>query len=220
MESTLQLINSLKEQNVELVAVSKTKPISQIKEIYELGVLDFGENRVQEMVDKQAVLPSDIRWHQIGHLQKNKVKYLASFVYLIHSVDSLALLKTIQKEALKNNRVINILLQIKIAQEDSKSGLDFEDCKLIIDKIINGDFSNINLKGFMGMASFVEDEGQVGKEFRKLKKLQLECTKDYADHSSCFDILSMGMSGDYELAIEEGANMVRIGSKIFGERGT
>jgi len=204
------------DQNATLVAVSKTKPISAIQNLYEKGQRVFGENRVQEMVVKHEELPKDIEWHMIGHLQKNKVKYMISFVSLIHSVDNLGLLKTIDKQAEKYNRTVDVLLQIKIASEASKSGWNYNDLK---DKIMEGQlssFRNIQIRGVMGMATFTDNKEQIKSEFKKLKTsyddlnlmLQLES----------FDTISMGMSGDYELAINEGSNMVRIGSLLFGAR--
>jgi len=218
MEDTVRFIDHIKSQEVTLVAVSKTKPVEAIQRIYDLGVRDFGENRVQEMVEKEAVMPRDIRWHQIGHLQKNKVKYIAPFVHLIHSVDSLSLLKTIQKEALKNERILNILLQIKIATEETKFGLTQEECIVIVDLINQGEFPNIHLQGLMGMASFTSEEDEVKAEFASLKSFQLELISQFPQLESNLEKLSMGMSGDYNIAIEEGSNMVRVGSKIFGTR--
>ena len=191
-----------------LVAVSKTKPAEDIQTLYDLGQRDFGENYVQELVDKQASLPKDIRWHFIGHLQSNKVKYIAPFVYLIHGVDSMNLLKEINKEGAKNNRVIDCLLQIFIAKEETKFGLNEDELQEIIKEIPN--FKNVKINGLMGMASNSDDLNLVGDEFYSLKSL-------YAKHPE-FNNLSMGMSGDYQLAIEKGSNMVRIGSLLFGER--
>ncbi|MFT4565640.1 MAG: pyridoxal phosphate enzyme (YggS family) [Saprospiraceae bacterium] len=170
------------------------------------------------MVEKHELLPKDIRWHQIGRLQKNKVKYIAPFVSLIHSVDSIELLETINKQAARFERVISVLLQVKIAQEDSKTGMSHQEVNRVIDLIVTGSFSNIELLGFMGMATFTDNLEQVRSEFRGLKTFQLECVESYSQLESSFQTLSMGMSGDYELAIKEGANMVRIGSKIFGSR--
>jgi len=173
---------------------------------------------VQEMVEKYEALPKDIRWHQIGRLQKNKVKYIAPFVALIHSVDSLELLETIDKQAARFERRIPILLQVKIAQEDSKAGLSQSEANRIIQLIDEGSYSNVELKGFMGMATFSDDHEQVSLEFRTLKQFQLECIDKFPKLENSFKVLSMGMSGDYNLAIREGSNMVRIGSKIFGSR--
>lgn len=218
MESVGKIKRQLKQAGVTLVAVSKTKPIESIMEVYATGVRDFGENRVQEMVDKYEKLPKDIRWHQIGHLQKNKVKYLAPFVHLIHSVDSLSLLKVIQKEADKNNRNIEILLQLKIAVEETKYGLSVEECTELLQRYFANEFPNVTLKGFMGMASFVADEGQIRSEFQKLTSFQKLQIEEYPEYVSNLQVLSMGMSGDYKIAVDEGSTMVRIGSAIFGVR--
>ena len=190
-----------------LVAVSKTKPVEDIQALYDLGQRDFGENYVQEMVDKQAVLPKDIRWHFIGHLQSNKVKYIAPFVHLVHGIDSLGLLKEINKQALKNNRVIACLLQVHIAKEETKFGLDEHELSQLHEL---HEFKNINITGLMGMASFSDDKELVRSEFSYLKSL--------FDANTSYTVLSMGMSGDYKIALEEGSNMVRIGSLLFGER--
>ncbi|CAN5609688.1 YggS family pyridoxal phosphate-dependent enzyme [soil metagenome] len=191
-----------------LVAVSKTKPVADVQELYDLGQRDFGENYVQELVDKEAVLPKDIHWHFIGHLQSNKVKYIALFVYLIHGVDSLNLLKEINKEAAKNNRVIDCLLQVHIAKEETKFGLDATELAEVMNAATG--LKNVHVAGLMGMASFSDDLSLVRKEFQELKLLY--------DQYNGFTILSMGMSGDYTIAVEEGSNMVRIGSLLFGER--
>lgn len=207
----------LDEKHVTLIAVSKTKPAADILALYELGQRDFGENYVQELVDKAEQLPKDIRWHFIGHLQSNKVKYVAPFVHLIHGVDSLKLLKEINKEAAKNNRTIDVLLQIHIAQEETKFGLDEEELNYIISQLANEPMKNTTICGLMGMASFSEDKDLVRKEFQGLQSvfnrhanLQIPNLK--------FQILSMGMSGDYKIAAEEGSTMVRIGSLLFGAR--
>ncbi len=196
---------------VTLVAVSKTKPIEDILELYQLGQLDFGENYVQELVDKQAQLPKDIRWHFIGHLQSNKVKYIAPFVHLIHGVDSLKLLQEINKQAAKNNRVINCLLQVHIAEEETKFGFDESELKALPDVC---EFNNIRVIGLMGMASFSDDEQKVRGEFKHLKSI----FDAFSTQHLAFSILSMGMSGDYKMAIAEGSNMIRIGSLLFGSR--
>ena len=212
-----EIIGELKSKNALLVAVSKTKTIEAIKELYDLGQRDFGENYVQELVDKQAQLPKDVRWHFIGHLQSNKIKYIAPFVHLIHSIDSLKLLKEINKQGQKNNRVLDVLLQIHIAEEETKFGLDEGELNLIISEFENLKIENVRIVGLMGMASFTEKEEQVRKEFRYLKTL----FDKYAQLSTAnykLQILSMGMSNDYKIAIEEGSNLVRIGSLIFGER--
>lgn len=200
-------------QNVQLVAVSKTQPIEKIEEIYSFGQRVFGENKVQELLQKYPQLPKDIRWHLIGHLQTNKVKQIAAFIDTIQSVDSEKLLEEINKQAKKNNRTINILLQIKIAEEDSKFGFDIENAKKIVKKIIAGNYPNIKMVGLMGMATFTENQNQIKKEFLLLKNLFDEFSKQINLES-----LSMGMSDDFPLAIECGANSVRIGSAIFGSR--
>lgn len=191
-----------------LVAVSKTKPVADLQDLYDLGQRDFGENYVQELVDKEAVLPKDIRWHFIGHLQSNKVKFIAPFVYLIHGVDSFNLLKEINKEAAKNNRVINCLLQVHIAKEETKFGLDATELPEVMKE--SATLKNVHITGLMGMASFSDDLTLVRKEFAELRS-------QYNQYSG-FSVLSMGMSSDYTIAMEEGSNMVRIGSLLFGER--
>ncbi len=209
-----EIYNDLVTKNATLVAVSKTKPVEEILALYHLGQRDFGENYVQELVDKQAQLPKDIRWHFIGHLQSNKVKLIAPFISLIHSVDSLKLLKEIDKQANKNNRIIDCLLQVYIAKEETKFGLDEEELEQIITRTDNQnleeEFKNIGIKGLMGMASFTNEAAIVRKEFKYLKSL--------FNKYSTLSIISMGMSADYKMAIEEGSNMVRIGSLLFGER--
>lgn len=199
--------------SVTLVAVSKTKPKEDIQELYDLGQRHFGENYVQELIDKQAQLSTDIHWHFIGHLQSNKVKYIAPFVYLIHGVDSFSLLKEINKQAGKNNRIIDCLLQVHIAQEDTKFGFSLEE---ILELPSPGELPNVNIVGLMGMASFTSDLEQVKKEFATLKQTFNELNNKVFSNS--LTTLSMGMSGDYALAIEEGSTMVRIGSLLFGER--
>jgi pyridoxal phosphate enzyme (YggS family) len=211
----LEIIDELRLKNVHLVAVSKTKTVEAIMDLYNLGQRDFGENYVQELTEKQTQLPADIRWHFIGHLQTNKVKYIAPFVYLIQGVDSLKLLKEINKQGEKINRVIHILLQVHIANEETKFGLDENEFNLIIHEL--GSLKNIRVMGLMGMASLTEDKEQLRKEFQYLNGLfvthnQLSTT------SYKLQTISMGMSADYKIAIEEGSNMVRIGSLIFGAR--
>tara|TARA_R110001583_G_scaffold67308_3_gene192561 strand:+ start:16530 stop:17198 length:669 start_codon:yes stop_codon:yes gene_type:complete len=203
--------------SVHLIAVSKTKPISAILEAYDAGQRSFGENKIQEMASKYEALPKDIEWHMIGHLQSNKVKYMAHFVHLIHGVDSFKTLKEINKQALKHNRVINCLLQLKIAKEDTKFGLSLTDVENIIASEEFNDLKNIHIQGFMGMASFTDDTSIVRTEFRTLKNY-FNTLKNYTTTNFNLSILSMGMSSDYKIAIEEGSNMVRIGSSIFGER--
>lgn len=201
-------------QGVTLVAVSKTKPNEDLMEAYKAGQRIFGENKIQEMVEKWEALPKDIEWHMIGHVQRNKVKYMAPFVSLIHAVDSLKLLREIDKEAAKNNRSINCLLQIKIAEEDSKFGIDANKAKEILDSQEYRDFENVKVIGLMGMATFTENKVQIKTEFQKLKAIFNDYSKDNED----LKVLSMGMSGDYEIALECGSTMVRIGSSLFGER--
>ncbi|NBR16117.1 MAG: YggS family pyridoxal phosphate-dependent enzyme [Flavobacteriales bacterium] len=201
-----------------LVAVSKTKPVIDLEEAYDAGQRHFGENKVQELCDKYEVLPKDICWHLIGHLQTNKVKYIASFVHLIHSVDSLKLLAEIDKQAQKNKRVIDVLLQFHIAQEETKFGLNlFEANELLFSSEFKS-FKNIRVVGVMGMASFTEDVSVVHAEFASLKGIFQELKNSFFKDDSSFKEISMGMSGDYELAIEEGSTIVRVGSSIFGGR--
>jgi pyridoxal phosphate enzyme (YggS family) len=218
-ENYIEIIQELKSTNVMLVAVSKTKSIHDIKELYDLGHRDFGENYVQEMVDKYHELPKDIRWHFIGHLQTNKVKYIAPFAHLIQSVDSWKLLKEINKQSEKINRVSDVLLQIHISEEETKFGLDKGELHRILnaDSIMLEGLKNVRIVGFMGMASFTENKEGVRKEFHYLKTLFDQYVKLQTANYQ-FKILSMGMSNDYKLAIEEGSNLVRIGSLIFGER--
>lgn len=211
-----ELVKQLSSSGITLVAVSKIKPVSDIKALYDLGQRDFGENYVQELVDKQSQLPGDIRWHFIGHLQSNKVKYIAPFVHLIHGVDSFNLLKEINKQALKNNRVIDCLLQVHVAQEATKFGLDEGELHDVLMQVPA--LKNVQVKGLMGMASFSDDETLVRNEFRQLKKL-FEQLGEPEILNLKPEILSMGMSGDYKMAIEEGSTMVRIGSLLFGARG-
>ncbi|SDF62905.1 YggS family pyridoxal phosphate-dependent enzyme [Epilithonimonas hungarica] len=213
IEQNYQDILSQLPQNVKLVAVSKTNPAEKIKKVYDLGQRAFGENKVQELLEKQPVLPNDIEWHLIGHLQTNKVKYIADFISMIESIDSEKLLKEVDKEAAKNNRKINVLLQVKIAKEETKFGLTVGEAKEIFNQYLEGNFPNIEIKGLMGMASFVDDETQIREEFYVLKNLF-----DDLSQLKPLETLSMGMSGDFPLAIECGSNSVRVGSAIFGER--
>ena len=210
-EAFVKIKQELDDSSVTLVAVSKIQPVEAIMALYEKGQRDFGENYVQELVDKSERLPKDIRWHFIGHLQSNKVKYIAPFVHLIQGVDSYKLLKEISKQGQKAGRTISVLLQIHIAQEETKFGLDGGELKEILDA---PPLPHVEIKGLMGMASFSEDEEQVKKEFQTLKSLY----DLYQPTTPSFSILSMGMSGDYRLAIAEGSNMVRIGSLLFGAR--
>lgn len=206
-------IKSRLPENVQLVAVSKTHPVSSIQEVYDLRQKVFGENKVQELVEKYPHLPKDIQWHIIGHLQTNKVKYIAEFVDTIQSVDSEKVLNEINKEAGKHNRKIKVLLQVKIAEEDTKFGLEISEAKDLFQKFVNGDFPNIEITGLMGMATFTEDENQIKKEFSVLKNLF-----DELSQIKKLETLSMGMSDDFPIAIECGANSVRVGSAIFGRR--
>ena len=210
-------LNNIKSQlpeQVTLVAVSKTKPLSDILEAYNTGHRIFGENKIQEMTEKHQELPKDIQWHMIGHLQRNKVKYMASFVSLIHAVDNMKLLKEINKQALKHDRIINCLLQIKIAQEDSKFGMSDQEALEILKSQEFAELKNINIVGLMGMATFTNNAEQLKKEFDYLKSTFGTIKAEYPE----VNILSMGMSGDYELAIDCGSNMIRVGSSIFGIR--
>ena len=195
---------------VTLVAVSKTKPVENLLEAYEAGQRDFGENKVQELVDKASELPRNIRWHMIGHLQRNKVKYIAPFVSLIHSVDSIRLLNEIDRQGKKNDRVIDCLLQVRIAHEKTKFGLTFQSC----DEILNqNNYTHVRICGLMGMASFTDNQLQIESEFKSLAKYY----NQYQDHYG-WNILSMGMSGDYPVALSCGSTMIRVGSRIFGSR--
>lgn len=218
MHETLAAIrNYLQSHGVTLVAISKTKSANEILRVYDTGLRIFGENKVQELTDKYESLPKDIQWHLVGHLQTNKVKYIAPFVSLIHSIDSLKLLEEVNKQALKNNRVIDVLLQLYIAQEETKFGLSFDEVtELLANKKISS-LQNICIRGLMGMSTFTDDLQQVRSEFRSLKTF-FDGMK--ARSSAIFkpEILSMGMSGDYQIAVEEGSTMVRIGSAIFGAR--
>ncbi|PHQ29011.1 MAG: YggS family pyridoxal phosphate-dependent enzyme [Leeuwenhoekiella sp.] len=216
MASITENLNAFKKaipEYVDLVAVSKTKPVADLQEAYDAGQRIFGENKIQEMTDKWEALPKDIKWHMIGHVQTNKVKYMAPYVSLIHSADRLKLFKVINKEAEKNDRVIDVLLQVKIAEEDSKFGMDPEEAK----NLLSGDqlkkYPNVRVVGLMGMASFVDDEEQIKREFSQLEKIY-----NTFKASQGFTTLSMGMSGDYRLALEYGSTMIRIGSAIFGAR--
>jgi len=214
----LQAIKENIPPHVTLVAVSKTKADEAIMEAYRVGHRDFGENKVQDLAAKQERLPADIRWHMIGHLQSNKVKYLAPFVYMLHGVDSLKLLGVINREAEKNNRVIDCLLQLHIALEETKFGLSEEELMQLISSDAFRDMKHIRIRGLMGMATYTENSNQIREEFRQLKRIfdRLQAS-DFAS-MDFFDQLSCGMSGDYQLAIEEGSNLVRIGSLIFGPR--
>lgn len=213
----LQNIVDLIPSHVTLVAVSKTKPNSAIMEAYNAGHRVFGENKVQEMVDKHAELPKDIKWHMIGHLQRNKVKYMASFVDLIHGVDSFKTLKEIDKQAKKHDRIISCLLQIKIAKEESKFGLSVASLAEILESPELKSLTNVKIIGFMGMASFVSNASEIRTEFQTLKKVFERYKTRHQDNFQP-EVISMGMSGDYPIAIEEGSTMIRVGSSIFGSR--
>jgi len=200
-------------KKVSLVAVSKTKPIELIKNAYNCGQRDFGENKVQELVNKFELLPKDIKWHMIGHLQRNKVKYIAPFVYLIHSVDSVRLLNEINKQAEKNNKTISVLLQIDISDDNTKFGFSFNEIDTLLNSDLINELNNVKIEGLMGMASFTLNEETIKNEFTSLKNLYHNYKKKLN-----FKILSMGMSGDYKIAIECGSNLIRLGSSIFGNR--
>ena len=212
-----EIFSFCSKENAVLVAVSKTKPVSEILELYQLGQRDFGENYVQELVEKQALLPADIRWHFIGHLQSNKVKYIAPFVHLVHGVDSLKLLKEINKQAAKCNRVVDVLLQVHIAREETKFGLDEDELIGILHSAELKALNHVRLCGLMGMASFSGDKNLIRGEFKSLKNI-FDKAASIEGENCQMSILSMGMSSDYALAIEEGSNMVRVGSLIFGAR--
>lgn len=201
-------------EDVKLVAISKTKPNEDLMEAYEAGQRIFGENKIQEMTDKWEELPKDIEWHMVGHVQRNKVKYMAPYVNLIHAVDSLKLLKEINKRAKQNERSINCLLQIKIAEEDSKFGISRQEAREILESEAYAEMKHVNIIGLMGMATFTEDEKQVRQEFDRLKSALDDFSQDFPELKE----ISMGMSGDYKIAVDCGSTMVRIGSSIFGER--
>lgn len=214
--SKLEHFNSIIPENITLVAVSKTKPLALLQEAYDAGQRDFGENKIQEMSEKYNVLPKDIRWHMIGHVQGNKIKQMAEFVHLVHGMDKPKRLAELNKEAKKFNRVIDCLIQIHIAEEDTKFGFSYEEASELLRDDLSSRFPNIQVRGLMGMATFSEDDAKVSEEFRKLASFFEQQKKE--NHSSYFNILSMGMSGDYHLAMEEGSTMLRVGSSIFGSR--
>jgi len=218
IQTQLNLVRAQIPEQITLIAVSKTKPVSDLQAAYDAGQRHFGENKVQEMVEKAAQLPSDIHWHLIGHLQTNKVKYMAAFVHLIHGVDSLKLLQEIDKQAKKAGRTQDVLLQFYIAQEDTKFGLDLKEAQEILDSIEFQQLKRIQVCGVMGMASNTSDEKQVAREFSALKKIFETLQNKYFQEKRAFKEISMGMSGDYQLAIQNGSTMVRVGSKIFGGR--
>ncbi|MEN8746523.1 MAG: YggS family pyridoxal phosphate-dependent enzyme [Polaribacter sp.] len=218
IKDNLEKIKATISEDVALVAVSKTKPIADLQEAYDAGQRIFGENKIQEMADKFEALPKDIQWHMIGHLQRNKVKYMAHFVDLIHGVDSFKTLKEIDKQAKKHNRIIHCLLQAKIAKEDSKFGLSFDAIEEIIASEELATLQNISIVGFMGMATFTDNQKQLEAEFKSLKQFFDRQKEKTASTNCALNILSMGMSGDYPLAIKNGSNMIRVGSAIFGSR--
>jgi hypothetical protein len=213
-----EVTEKLKPKNVTLVAVSKTKPNEVILEMYNEGQRVFGENKVQEVTEKHEALPKDIEWHLIGHLQTNKVKYIAPFVRMIHSIDSLKLLKEVNKQAKRNDRTIDCLLQMHIAEEDTKFGLDNAEVKELLASETYKNFENIRIVGVMGMATFTDDTAQVRQEFKTLKYIFENLKLSYFQNDDAFSEISMGMSGDFEIAIEEGSTMVRVGSLLFGSR--
>ena len=217
----ISIQNDLANTHAKLIAVTKTRSIDELNSTYQAGILDFGENRVQELVEKHAVLPKDIRWHQIGHLQTNKVKYIAPFVHLIHTVDSLKLLMEINQQAIKNNRIIKCLFQIYIAQEETKFGLSPNELYEILENPIFADLQNIQIVGLMGMASFTENTDQIKEEFTSLAQLFHTLKSDQKAIQAgnvVWKELSMGMSGDYLLAAAKGSTLVRVGSAIYGAR--
>ena len=218
ISSILSSIKTDLPDHVRLVAVSKFHPVEMIEEAYHAGQRIFGENHVQEMTQKHELLPKDIEWHFIGHLQTNKVKYIAPFVSLIHSVDSFKLLKEINKQAEKSQRVISCLLQIHIAQEETKFGFSFDECRSMLQEEEWKTLTHVQLCGVMGMATFTDDIQEVRNEFRSLKKFFDEIKENYFSHIEAFREISMGMTDDYPIAIEEGSTLIRIGTKIFGER--
>ena len=219
IQNNLRSIQAALPEKVTLVAVSKTKPVSDLMEAYETGQRIFGENKIQEMTDKWEAMPKDIQWHMIGHVQTNKVKYMAPYVSLIHGVDSLKLLQEINKQAAKNNRVIDCLLQVYIAEEESKFGLDEEELSEVLKQVQydKNELNHIRIVGLMGMATFTDNQTQVEKEFSRLKTI-FDQYSNLNTKNCQLNTLSMGMSGDYQLAIECGSTMVRIGSSIFGNR--
>lgn len=218
IQENLNTVRATIPSNVTLIAVSKTKPVSDLQEAYDAGQRIFGENKALEMRDKHQELPKDIKWHFIGHLQTNKIKYIAPFVTLIHAIDSLSLLEAVNKEAAKNNRVIDCLLQFYIAQEETKFGLNIDEAEALLQSENYKKLNNINICGVMGMATFTDDTAQIRNEFKNLKNIFEHLKEKYFSDNDSFKEISMGMSDDYPIAIEEGATMVRVGSKIFGAR--
>lgn len=218
IKENLNKVRATVPNDVTLIAVSKTKPVTDLQEAYDARQRIFGENKALEMRDKHQELPKDIQWHFIGHLQTNKIKYIAPFVSLIHSIDSISLLEAVNKEAVKNNRVIDCLLQFHIAKEETKFGLDIEEAEEILKSDSYKNLNNINIIGVMGMATFTDDVNQIRNEFKSLKNTFNILKERYFQDKESFKEISMGMSDDYPIAIEEGATMVRVGSKIFGAR--
>ncbi len=221
MNNIINNISNLKKQipkTVKLVAVSKTKPNEDILEAYNAGHKIFGENKIQDLVKKYEELPKDIKWHMIGHVQTNKVKYIAPFVSLIHAVDSFKLLSVINKEAIKNNRIINCLIQIHIAEEETKFGCTLDEAREILKLRFENKLTNIQLIGVMGMSTFTSDMEQIRNEFKGLKKIYTILKNEFFKEQDSFKEISIGMSGDFQIAIEEGSTMVRVGSLIFGSR--
>ena len=218
ISNNLKNILSTLPRTVKLVVVSKTHPAETIKEAYNAGYKIFGENKAQELISKQPLLPQDIEWHFIGHLQTNKVKYIVPFIHLIHSVESLKILSEINKEGLKNNKIVNCLFQFYIASENTKFGLSYEEAEEILNADEYKTFKNMRICGVMGMATFTEDMAQVSKEFGNLKKIFENLKTNYFSNDNTFKEISMGMSDDYKVAIEQGSTIVRVGTAIFGNR--
>ncbi|MDO5654730.1 MAG: YggS family pyridoxal phosphate-dependent enzyme [Flavobacteriaceae bacterium] len=214
IQENYELILQKLPAHVQLIAVSKTQPIDKILELYHLGHRDFGENKVQEMIEKYEKLPQDIRWHMIGHVQSNKIKFMAEFVHLIHGIDKVKRLNEVQKHAQNAGRIQDVLLQIHIAQEETKFGMNEQEARQVMELVKENPWPNVNIKGLMGMATFTENLEQIQKEFQYLNQIYSQLQKDFQQ----IQILSMGMSGDFEMAIEQGSNMIRVGSAIFGKR--
>ena len=218
IKDNIEKIRATLPDSVTLVAVSKTKPVSDLQEAYDANQRIFGENHALEMRDKHEDLPKDIQWHFIGHLQTNKIKYIIPFVTLIHSIDSANLLEAVNKEAKKHDRVVDCLLQFHIAQEETKFGLDMEEARQLLDSEAFKAMQNVRICGVMGMATFTDDEAEIHKEFKHLKTIFDTLKTEYFADQPLFKEISMGMSDDYPIAVEEGATLVRVGSKIFGTR--
>ncbi len=216
-QNVLKVLSEIPD-DVKLIAVTKKRSVSEILDVYHSGIKDFGENRVQELLQKQPLLPSDVKWHLIGHLQTNKVKYIASFIHLIHSVDSLKLLLEINNQAKRCNRTIDCLLQVYIAKEETKFGLDTDELDTILSSSVLKDLQNIRITGLMGMATFSDDLNLIRSEFRSLKSIFNQIKSTYFIDNNYFTQISMGMSSDYHIAIEEGSTIVRIGTALFGKR--